>query len=147
MSAYLTIRGTIKLDVEKTITNLGIKTDNNGQYSRASAIQLQQSTKLALSEFICTIDSKVNGNNGMSGLLLQDDNPINEVTSYQIIDPTDVMKKYNEAAAKKVPPIENIGYQTAQLMADRQNEANQAVIGAKQGTVEALEKMIEPSIF
>ena len=147
MSAYLTIRGTIKLDVEKTITNLGIKTDNNGQYSRASAIQLQQSTKMALSEFICSKNSKVKGCNGMAGLLLKDDNPINEVTSYHIIDPTAVMTKYNEEAAKKVPPIENIGYQTAQLMADSKNEANQAVIGAKQGTVEALEKMIEPSIL
>ena len=147
MSAFLTTRITIKQDVEKTITKLGIKTDNNGQYTRASAKQLQHSTKMALGEFICSKNSKLKGCNGMSGLLLKKENPINEVNSYDIIDPTAVMTKYNEEAATEGSKKDKIGYQTAQLMAESQNEANQAVIGAKQGTVEALENMIEPSIL
>ena len=146
-----TARASTKAQVLTSIGALDFNKTPANQYDHDDAQRLVKGTKQLLEEVINTGDC---GNfKGMSGLCEQSPNPVNGVKATVAITADMVM-----AAAKKQfaadkllpdpPAKQDFAVKSeAQDEANRLNDINQAVIGAKEGTAEALKRHVGSDVL
>jgi hypothetical protein len=142
--ACYTARATTKQQVIKGIGKLTLQTNKHGQYTHKEIILLQKG-------ICCVLVSQFNPTNlgkGMAKLLKDKSNLLINVKSTDAITANSVLKaaktKANtasKAASTTITPTIT-SRSEAQEEANRLNVINQSVIGAKEGVVEAVTKLV-----
>jgi hypothetical protein len=146
--ACYTARATTKQQVIKGIGKLTLQTNKHGQYTHNAILLLQKGIRRVLvSQFNPSDPGK-----GMAKLLEDRSNLLTNVKLTNAITANSVLKAANtkadvisKAASTTIAPT--ITSQTeAQEEADRLNVINQLVVGAKEGVVEAMMKLVGSDI-
>ncbi len=141
-------RATTKQQVIEGIGKLALQTNKHGQYTQNAILLLQKGIRRVLvSQF-----NPSNPGKGMEKLLEDGTNLLTNIKSTDAITANSVLKaaKARANAASKAlsttitPTI--ISRLEAQEEADRLNVINQSVIGAKEGVVEAVTKLVGSNI-
>ena len=146
--ACYTSRATTKQQVFDGINNLTLQTNEHGQYTHAAILLIQKGIQRVLvSQFNPSDPGK-----GMVKLLNNGDNILTRVQSTNAITAGSVLKSAKKQAdelstmtGKTVLPTFTTRTE-AQEEADRLNIINQLVIGAKEGVVEAVSKLVGSNI-
>jgi hypothetical protein len=142
------LRATTKQQVIKGIGKLALQTNKHGQYTHNAILLLQKSIR-------CVVVSQFNPSNpgkGMEKLLEDGTNLLTNVKSTNAITANSVLKaaKAKADAALKASSTTITPTITSQLEAqeeaDRLNVINQLVIGAKEGVVKAVTKLVGSNI-
>jgi hypothetical protein len=137
-SAYTARQANAKIALER-IGKISLIKDEAGQYQHDAAVKYIANVTRELGTFFNLLDSK----NGMVKLIEESSNTINSIKSTSAYSADDVLKMSKQKAAKiskdtgttATPSITTRS--DAQEEADRLNNYSQAVIGVKEGTVEA----------
>jgi hypothetical protein len=146
--ACYTVRATTKQQVLDGIEKLTLQTNKNGQYTHDAILLLQKGIRCVLqSQFDPSDPGK-----GTEKLLDTSDNQLTLVKSTDVITAGSVIKKAKQNAevlliltGKIVLPIITTQAE-AQEEANQLNIINQLVIGAKEGAVEAITKLVGSNI-
>jgi hypothetical protein len=147
--ACYTARATTKQQVLNSVNKLTLQTNKHGQYTHDAILLLQKGIRRVLiSQF-----NPSNPGKGMEKLLGDGDNLLTLVKSTDAITASYVVKKAKNraeeltASTRKtiLPSIESQA--EAQEEADRLNVINQSVIGAKEGVVEAITKLVDSNVI
>ena len=146
--ACYTARATTKQQVLDGINKLTLQTNKHGQYTHDAILLLQKGIQRVLvSQFNPSDPGK-----GMVKLLNNGDNILTRVQSTNAITAGSVLKSAKKQAdelstmtGKTVLPTFTTRTE-AQEEADRLNIINQLVIGAKEGVVEAVSKLVGSNI-
>jgi hypothetical protein len=146
--ACYTARATTKQQVLDGIKKLTLQTNESGQYTHDANLLLQKSIRR-------TLQSQFNPSNpgkGMEKLLDTGDNRLTLVKSTDAITAGFVIKKVKQNAkvtliltGKTVLPIITT-HAEAQEEANQLNVINQLAIGAKEGAIEAITKLVGSDI-
>ncbi len=147
--ACYTARATTKQQVLDGINKLTLQTNEHGQYTHDAILLIQKGIQRVLvSQF-----NPSNPGKGMVKLLDDGDNILTRVQSTDVITAGSVLKAARARAddlskmiGKTVLPIFTTRTE-AQKEADRLNVINQSVIGAKEGVVEAVLKLVGTNII
>jgi len=141
-------RATTKQQVIKGIGKLALQTNKHGQYTHDAILLLQKGIRRVLiSQF-----NPSNPGKGMEKLLKDGTNLLTNVKLTDAITANSVLKaaKARADAALKASSTTITPAITSQLEAqeeaDRLNVINQSVIGAKEGVVEAVTKLVGSNI-
>jgi hypothetical protein len=146
--ACYTVRATTKQQVTRGIGKLTLQTNKNGQYTHDAILLLQKGIRRVLiSQF-----NPSNPGKGMEKLLKDRSNLLTNVKSTNAIMANSVLRTaknkadaaWKAALATIAPTITS--QSEAQEEADRLNVINQSVIGAKEGIVEAVTKLVGSDI-
>jgi hypothetical protein len=145
--ACYTVQATTKQQVFNVIKKLTLQTNKNGQYTHDAILLLQKGIR-------CVLQSQFNPSNpgkGMEKLLDTGDNQL-MVRLTNAITARSVIKKVKQNAkvlsistGKTVLPIITTQAE-AQEEANQSNIINQSAIGAKEGNVEAIMKLVGSNI-
>ena len=146
--ACYTARATTKQQVLDGINKLSIQTNEHGQYTHDAILLLQKGIqRVLISQFNPSDPGK-----GMVKLLDDGDNILTRIQSTDAITAGSVLKSAKKRAddlstttGKTILPTFTTRTE-AQEEADRLNIVNQSVIGAKEGVVEALSKLVGTDI-
>jgi hypothetical protein len=143
--ACYSARASTKAQVVAKIAKLLFKKNDNGQYMHAAIATLAHGIERIMKGTYNPCDA----GKGTSGVLIQN---AYGPKSNKAVTPEAVLKEAKEAAAKeskatgtRVTPAFTL-YSEAQEEADRCNVAAQAMIGAKEGIVEALTALVGTNI-
>ena len=146
--ACYTARATTKQQVLDGINKLTLLTNEHGQYTHDAILLLQKGIRRVLqSQFNPSDPGK-----GMEKLLDKGVNRLTQVQSTDAITAASVLKTAKQQAELLTVSTGSIVTPTittnaeAQEEADRLNVINQAVIGAKEGAVEAITKLVGSDI-
>ena len=141
-------RATTKQQVLNRIAKLTLQTNKNGQYMQDAILLLQKG-------IWCVLQRQFNPSDmgkGMEKLLNTGDNQLTLVMSTNVITTGSVIKKAKQytkslssLTGKIVLPIITTQAE-AQEEADQLNVINQLVIGAKEGTIEAITQLVGSTI-
>jgi hypothetical protein len=148
VEACYTARATTKQQVLDGINKLTLQTNEHGQYTHDAILLLQKGIQRVLvSQFNPSDPGK-----GMVKLLGDGDNILTRIQSTDAITAGSVLK----SAKKRADDLSTMTGKTilptfttrteAQEEADRLNVINQSVIGAKEGVVEAVSKLVGSAI-
>ena len=149
-------RASTKAQVLSTIGVLDFNITSGGQYDHDDALRLVNSAKRLLAEVINTGDC--GKFQGMSGLCQKAPNAVNQVKATEAVTAEMVtasakikFKADTKKAAEEkttAPTAQEFATRSdAQAEADRLNDINQAVIGAKEGAAEALKKKVGTDVL
>jgi len=146
--ACYTARATTKQQVLGRINKLTLQTNEHGQYTHNAILLIQKGIQRVLVSQVNPSDP----GKGMVKLLNDGDNILTRVQSTDAITAGFVLKPAKKQAddlstttGKTVLPTFNTRTE-AQEEADRLNVINQSVIGAKEGVVEAVSKLVGNNI-
>jgi hypothetical protein len=141
-------RATTKQQVIKGTGKLTLQTNKHGQYTHNAILLLQKSIR-------CVLVSQFNPSNlgkGMAKLLKDGSNLLTNVKSTNTITANSVLKAAktkadaaSKAASTTIAPTITSWSET-QEKADRLNVINKSVIGAKEGVVKAVMKLVGSNI-
>jgi hypothetical protein len=141
-------RATTKQQVIKEIGKLALQTNKHGQYMHDAILLLQKGIR-------CVLVSRFNPSNpgkGMEKLLEDGTNLLTNIKSTNAITANSVLKAAKaradvalKASSTMITPTITSQLE-AQEEADRLNLINQLVIGAKEGVVEAVTKLVGSNI-
>jgi hypothetical protein len=146
--ACYTARATTKQQVLNGVNKLTLQTNKHGQYTHDAILLLQKGIRRVLiSQFNPSNPSK-----GMEKLLNDGNNLLTLVKSTDAIIASYIIKKaknradkFTASTSKTILP--SITSQAeAQEKADQLNVINQLVIGAKEGVVEAITKLVGSNV-
>ncbi len=146
--ACYTARATTKQQVLEGINKLTLHTNKHGQYTHDAILLIQKGIqRVLISQFNPSDPGK-----GMVKLLDDGDNILTRVHSTDAIMAGSILKSVKKRAdelstmtGKTILPTFTTQTE-AQEEADRLNIINQSVIGAKEGVVEALSKLVGSNI-
>ncbi len=149
VEACYTARATAKEQVLSKINKLTLQTNKHGQYTHDAILLIQKCIQhVLISQFNPSDPGK-----GMVKLLDNSDNILMPLQSTDAITAGSVLK----LAKKQVDELSTTTGKTvlptfttrteAQEEADRLNVINQSVIGAKEGVVEAVSKLVGRDIY
>jgi hypothetical protein len=141
-------RATTKQQVLDGVNKLSLQTNEHGQYTHDAILLLQKGIRRVLiSQFNASNPGK-----GMEKLLNDSNNLLTLVKSTDAITASYVIKeakkradKVTASTGKTVSPSITARAE-AQEEADRLNVINQSVIGAKEGVVEAITKLVSSNV-
>ena len=146
--ACYTARATTKQQVLDGIDKLTLQTNEHGQYTHDAILLLQKGIQRVLVSQINPSDP----GKGMVKLLDDGDNILTRVQSTDAITAGSVLKSAKKRAdelstttGKTILPTFTTRAE-AQEEADRLNVINQSIIGAKEGVVEAVSKLVGSDI-
>jgi hypothetical protein len=145
VEACYSARASTKAQVVAKIAKLLFKKNDNGQYMHDVIATLAHGIERIMNGTYNPCDAR----KGMSGLLIQH---AYGLKSNKAITPEAVLKKAKEASAKESKATSTTVtlaftlHSEAQEEADRRNVAAQAMIGAKEGVVEALAALVGTNI-
>ena len=144
MSEVYTAKQTTRDSIVAAVNELPLKTNSQGQYTRAHCIQFFQRIKTVAAETFTTIDSN---KNGMEALFDNGKNALTEIKTSSKANALAIMNNYNKKIAAQstattggtaVDIPEKMTHNQARQEAEDLNVAYQAVIGAKEGFAKGL---------
>lgn len=144
MSEVYTAKQTTRDSIVAAVSEVPIKTNSQGQYTRAHCIQHFLRIKTIAAEQFTAIDSS---KNGMEALFDNGQNELTEIKTSSKANALTIMNDYNKKIAAKstataggtaVDVPDKMTHNQARQEAEDLNVAYQAVIGAKEGFAKGL---------
>ena len=129
MSEAYTAQAATQTVIEAAIKAIPFEKNDNGQYTRSAANQLNARILTILKEQYTTINSR---KDGMAALLDDGTNPMTKIKTTTRGDANRIMNAYNNTDPK---PDTAMTRPQAKEEADEEDIAYQAVLGAKKGTI------------